>query len=317
MTAVLPRSILPPQSTALERAIDQTQPQWENIIAAMEPASVRANPSLQPWLAMQWQVAQFVRYFADTDALLTAALPWLFERGSAASVRRALGWLGYDQAVVIEEDGPLLHIDLGRPIKEWELAAVAHVIRASLPLHVCFWRAHHGYDLRPLRLDGAAGLDADLLDNDSGIPVDVAPWGHSVKLSQGQRRTTGSTAAPTTGVQAAQWLHITTVLTYNDRIVLDAWSLDSALLIDASLGATLVVSSISTAPQPGQALVVPRAEAFITTSAWQAPAASTCQHAHTASHTPQPHDNQRSWQGSWNAQPWRAHFETHTYEEQP
>ena len=112
-------------------------------------------------------------------------------------------------------------------------------------------------------------------------------------------------------------LHITTVLTYDDRIVLDAWSLDSALLIDASMGATLVVSSISTAPQPGQALVVPRAEAFITTSAWQAPAASTCQHAHTASHTPQPHDNQRSWQGSWNAQPWRAHFETHTYEEQP
>ena len=122
MTAVLPRSILPPQSTPLERAIDRTQPQWDGIIAAMEPASVRANPGLQPWLAMQWQVAQFARYFADTDALLTAALPWLFERGSAASVRRALGWLGYDQAVVIEEDGPLLHIDLGRPIKEWELA---------------------------------------------------------------------------------------------------------------------------------------------------------------------------------------------------
>lgn len=148
--------------------------------------------------------------------------------------------------MVIEEDGPLLHIDLGRPIKEWELAAVAHVIRASLPLHVRLWRAHHGHDLRPLAPGSAAGLDADLLDNDSGIPVERRP---------GPQRQTQSGPTPNhrqhcrpTGVQAAQWLHITTVMTYDDRIVLDAWSLDSALLIDASLGATLVVSSISTAP---------------------------------------------------------------------
>lgn len=308
------RSILPPQRTALERAIDETVPQWDALVARLEPASVRENSSFQPWLAMQWQVAQFASYFASTDALLTAALPWLFERGSAASVRRALGWLGYVQAVVIEEDGALLHIDPGRLTQPWELAAIAHVVRASLPLHVAFWRVYHGHDLRPLRLDGHS-LDGALLDNDSGVPIDVSPYGSPVKLSQGATRIQSTGAPQLQAVQAMQRLHITTVVTYDDRMVLDAWRLDSELLVDASLGATLLVSSQSNAPVRGLPQVVPLAQAFISECAWLAPPPVTARTHHTAGQAPRHNDDSRSWTGLWDGTPWRQFFETHTYEE--
>lgn len=93
MTAVLPRSILPPQSTPLERAIDRTQPQWDAIVAAMDPASVRANPDLQPWLAMQWQVAQFGLATLPAPTHCSPP-PCPALSAAAASVRRALGLAG-------------------------------------------------------------------------------------------------------------------------------------------------------------------------------------------------------------------------------
>lgn len=309
------RTILPPQRTPLELAVDETAAQWEAIVAQLEPAAVRGNASFQPWLAMQWQVAQFAQYFQSTDALLTAALPWLFERGNAASVRRALTWLGYDRAVVIEEDGALLHVDLGRLVKGLELASVAHVVRASIPLHMRFWRVHHGWDLRPIRLDGGPGLDAALLDNDSGEPVDVTPYGLPVKLSQGASTRTDSDSPGVGLVQAMQLVHMTTVVTYDDRIILDAWRLDSELLVDASLGVTLLVSSISNAAVRGVPQVVPRAEVLIADCLWQAAAPAAVQHATTAGQTGRPNDDDRTWQGRWDGTPWRLFFETKTYEE--
>ena len=101
------RHILPPQSTSLERAVDETMPAWGHMVDAIEPTSVRADPQFQPWLAVQWQVAQFAPYFPTMEALLAEAIPWLMERGNAASLRRALGWLGF-HSVVIDEDGAWL-----------------------------------------------------------------------------------------------------------------------------------------------------------------------------------------------------------------
>src|SRR5256885_9108417 len=75
-------------------------------------------------------------------------------------------------------------LDLGRIIGDAELASVAHVVRASLPAHVRFYRVFHGHDLRPLRLDHGPGLDAGMLDNDSGTWIDVSPYGEPVKRSE-------------------------------------------------------------------------------------------------------------------------------------
>src|SRR5256885_368192 len=99
-----------------------------------------------PWLAAEWGIAQFDRYFDDVPALIANGLPWLRERGTAASMQRALGWLGYDGAQ-LDEDGAWLHLDLGRIIGDAELASVAHVVRASLPAHVRFYRVFHGHEI--------------------------------------------------------------------------------------------------------------------------------------------------------------------------
>src|SRR2546427_10999513 len=88
----------------------------------------------------------------------------------------------YDGAQ-LDEDGAWLHLDLGRIIGDAELASVAHVVRASLPAHVRFYRVFHGHDLRPLRLDHGPGLDAGMLDNDSGTWIDVSPYGEPDRKS--------------------------------------------------------------------------------------------------------------------------------------
>lgn len=309
------RHILPPNSTLIERAVDETAPAWDMLAGTVEPAIMRADKKFQPWLAQQWQIAQFARYFQSVDDLLTAALPWLFARGTAASVRRALAWLGYDQAR-LDEDGPWLHIDLGRIVHEWELAAVAHVVRASLPAHVRLHRIYHGHDLRTLRLD-AQPLDAAQLDNDSGTTVDVAPYGAPIQASQKQPRTSATQAPSHQGVQAARQAWPTTISTYTDRLLLDAWSLDSELLVDASLGTTALVSSSSNAPPRLQAQSVPPEHGRITTGAWQAMPAHTQQRIEQAGVSGFANDDSRRWTGTWDAAPWRPTIATRTTTKEP
>lgn len=307
------RHILPPQVTPLERAVDQATPRWDALADAVEPASMRDNAGYQPWLAMQWQVAQFAPYFGSVDALLTAGIPWLMQRGNAASVRRVLSWLGYD-GVTIEEDGALLHIDLGRLVTHAALVPVAHVVRASVPAHVKFWRVYHGYDLRPVWLDRGPSLDAGLLDNDSGTPVEVSPYGEPIKASQGQRLATLSDAPQLAAVLCAQLLHITSIATYADRMLLDAWVLDSELLADTSLGITDVITTLATPAARYPPQVVPPASVRTTISAWLAPAPQSARLACHIDVAPRVNDDSRTWTGTWDSQPWRPYFETRTTE---
>ena len=176
------RTLLPPNASLLERTVDETLPAgWAVMAGQVEP---QANPpALLPWVAQHWQISQFESYFPTTQALLNAGLPWLRERGSAAAVRRAMGWLGY-VGVKIEEDGALLHLEPGRQITNADLRRLAHVVRASIPLHVSFYRVYHRLDRRVLRLNRYPGLDNGLLQADSGTPVDVGD-GTTIIVSQG------------------------------------------------------------------------------------------------------------------------------------
>ncbi len=56
----------------------------------------------------------------------------------------------------MDEDGAYLHINLGRPATAPEMARVAHVVRASLPAHVHFYRVFNPLnDVRRIVLDRA------------------------------------------------------------------------------------------------------------------------------------------------------------------
>ncbi|MCW8207634.1 phage tail protein [Verminephrobacter aporrectodeae subsp. tuberculatae] len=301
--------LLPRQSTPLERAIDQDLPQWDGLVDAMQPAGVGPVGSepvaLRPWLAAEWGVADFAAFFDTTDKLLDAARPWMLERGSAAAVRRVLGWLGYDR-VLIEEDGPYLHIDLGRVAPPAQLQDIARVVRSSIPAHVRFYRVFYAYDLRHLMLDGGQPLDCALLDNDSGIWVDT-DTGEPVKASFAENRIGqfGSwQAAPIAEGYTAR--HGIT-LPLSDRMQLDAWRLDSFLVSDSYAGVGALFSGTCNAPTRGLPIGYSAghySHAHTGSAAWAGALpdralTNTCCALLPATNP------RRGWTGTWDATPWR------------
>lgn len=219
--------LLPPQTTALERAVADVAPAWDAFAGITANIETARPVVYKPWLAAEWHLAQFAPLFADLDALFAEGLPWLLERGTVASVRRALSWLGYGD-VLIEEDGAYLHIDPGAIVDDAAIAAMRRVVVASLPAHVRFYRVFHDYDLRPIRLDHGPALDAGMLDNDSGV------WVDDTKSSFLRR------FAFAFGIEADAPIHSGQLRAYANAIHddnswrLDAWALDSEIELDAA-----------------------------------------------------------------------------------
>ncbi|SFM13630.1 phage tail protein [Rugamonas rubra] len=238
--------LLPPNATTLERALARAAPRAALDALADVPAGLRrpqaSSGALAPWLAAEWQLAEFAPYFDSTAALIEAGLPWLRQRGTAASVKRALSWLGY--RATLEEEGPWLQIDPGDAYAQLRVDAVAQLVRASLPAHARLYRMYHGYDLRPLRLDGGR-LDDALLDDDSGVLVD------GVKLSFAARR--AGLAEPPGGVPGhARTDTLSAIVPYDDRMMLDTWLLDSELIADGRfiMGQLVTGTTADTAATP-------------------------------------------------------------------
>ena len=301
-TALAPRrTLLPPQSTELERALDQTFPQWDALAGAFTVPSVGEPEQFAPWLAAEYELAQFAPYFPTTAELIEQGLQWLFTRGTAASVVRALGWVGFGGAEV-DEDGAYLHINLGRPATAPEMARVAHVVRASLPAHVHFYRVFNPLnDVRRIVLDRTPRLDTGMLDGDSGV---MGPDG--VKLSFGERSGATLPAAPADALPAISTHQRVGLIRYDDMPVLDAWRLDSHVLMGVSGGVMELFRSTTTAHTPGGGALA-TAEARASVAPWVAAesvAAGAAAHLSTA---PEPISPPRRWGGPWGG-PWRQAF---------
>ena len=295
------RTLLPPQSTPLERALDQTFPQWDALADAFTVPSVGEPEQFAPWLAAEYELAQFAPYFPTTAELIEQGLQWLFTRGTAASVVRALGWVGFAGAEV-DEDGAYLHINLGRPATAEEMARVAHVVRASLPAHVHFYRVFNPLnDVRRIVLDRTPGLDTGMLDGDSGV---MGPDG--VKLSFGERSGATLPAAPADALPTISTHQRVGLIRYDDMPVLDAWRLDSHVLMGVSGGVMELFRSTTTAHTPGGGALA-TAEARASVAPWVAAesvAAGAAAHLSTA---PEPISPPRRWGGPWGG-PWRQAF---------
>lgn len=301
-TALAPRrTLLPPQSTPLERALDQTFPQWDALADAFTVPSVGEPEQFAPWLAAEYELAQFAPYFPTTAELIEQGLQWLFTRGTAASVVRALGWVGFAGSKV-DEDGAYLHINLGRPATAEEMARVAHVVRASLPAHVHFYRVFNPLnDVRRIVLDRAPGMDTGMLDGDSGV---MGPDG--VKLSFGEHSGATLPAAPADALPAISTQQRVGLIRYDDMPVLDAWRLDSHVLMGVSGGVMELFRSTTMAHTPGGGALA-TAEARASVAPWVATkpvAAGGAAHVSTA---PEPISPPRRWGGPWGG-PWRQAF---------
>lgn len=295
------RTLLPPQSTPLERAIDQTFPQWDALADAFTVPSVGEPEQFAPWLAAEYELAQFAPYFPTTAELIEQGLQWLFTRGTAASVVRALGWVGFAGSKV-DEDGAYLHINLGRPATAEDMARVADVVRASLPAHVHFYRVFNPLnDVRRIVLDRAPPLDTAMLDGDSGV---MGPDG--VKLSFGERSGATLPAAPADALPAISTHQRVGLIRYDDMPVLDAWRLDSHVLMGVSGGVMELFRSTTMAHTPGGGALA-TAEARASVAPWVATkpvAAGGAAHVSTA---PEPISPPRRWGGPWGG-PWRQAF---------
>lgn len=301
-TALAPRrTLLPPQSTPLERALDQTFPQWDALADAFTVPSVGEPEQFAPWLAAEYELAQFAPYFPTTAELIEQGLQWLFTRGTAASVVRALGWVGFAGSKV-DEDGAYLHINLGRPATAEEMARVAHVVRASLPAHVHFYRVFNPLnDVRRIVLDRTPRLDTAMLDGDSGV---MGPDG--VKLSFGEHSGATLPAAPADALPAISTQQRVGLIRYDDMPVLDAWRLDSHVLMGVSGGVMELFRSTTMAHTPGGGALA-TAEARASVAPWVATkpvAAGGAAHVSTA---PEPISPPRRWGGPWGG-PWRQAF---------
>lgn len=295
------RTLLPPQSTPLERALDQTFPQWDALAAAFTVPSVGEPEQFAPWLAAEYELAQFAPYFPTTAELIEQGLQWLFTRGTAASVVRALGWVGFAGSKV-DEDGAYLHINLGRPATAEEMARVAHVVRASLPAHVHFYRVFNPInDVRRIVLDRTPRLDTAMLDGDSGV---MGPDG--VKLSFGEHSGATLPAAPADALPTISTQQRVGLIRYDDMPVLDAWRLDSHVLMGVSGGVMELFRSTTMAHTPGGGALA-TAEARASVAPWVAAesvAAGAAAHLSTA---PEPISPPRRWGGPWGG-PWRQAF---------
>lgn len=295
------RTLLPPQSTELERALDQTFPQWDALAAAFTVPSVGEPEQFAPWLAAEYELAQFAPYFPTTAELIEQGLQWLFTRGTAASVVRALGWVGFAGSKV-DEDGAYLHINLGRPATAEEMARVAHVVRASLPAHVHFYRVFNPLnDVRRIVLDRAPGMDTGMLDGDSGV---MGPDG--VKLSFGERSGATLPAAPADALPAISTQQRVGLIRYDDMPVLDAWRLDSHVLMGVSGGVMELFRSTTMAHTPGGGALA-TAEARASAAPWVAPEPVAAGGATRISTAPEPISPPRRWGGPWGG-PWRQAF---------
>ncbi len=220
-------SLLPPNATEFERRAEEANrfDAVADAVSAVAGVKGEMPDTFAAWLAAEWWLADFAPYFATTGELISAGLPWLRQRGTAAAVQRALSWLPLD--ALLEEDGARLHLDPGTPAAPERLADIRHLVGRSIPAHVSFYRLFHGYDLRHIRLDSAC-LDDGLLDDDSGVVIDA------LKLSFGTRTAYAFdepvTPAPFVGV----WSIYSVTIWDDDGWRLDAWRLDSELTIDAA-----------------------------------------------------------------------------------
>lgn len=297
--------ILPPATTPLERAWDETLPAWGALADAFKTPSEGEPAAFVPWYAAEFGLAEFAPYFDTVPELLAEGLPWLFVRGTAAGVVLALRWVGFAGAVV-EESGARLHIDLGRPATAAEISRIAHVVRATVPAHVQFWRVFHGHDRRTLRLDRGQPLDTGMLDDDSGVWISVET-GEPVKASFGIRHT-GTTTSTAGQPQAGALAAYVAKLTRNDKTVLDCWRLDSRLLANefGGLGELMRGEAPAYVRVQGEGGVPGIATQDETP--WSAPPAELAGTADAMDELPPALPQPQGWNGTWGAMRWRPVF---------
>ena len=144
-------------------------------------------------------------------------------------------------------------------------------------------------------------LDTAMLDGDSGV---MGPDG--VKLSFGEHSGATLPAAPADALPAVSTHQRVGLIRYDDMPVLDAWRLDSHVLMGVSGGVMELFRSTTTAHTPGGGALA-TAEARASVAPWVAAESVATGAAAHLSTAPEPISPPRRWGGPWGG-PWRQAF---------
>ena len=210
-------TLLPPNATRFELAFER----------AMRPGVggsvdlVRTGKEVLPdgwpmFLVWEYGLEELLPYLPDPRVVLTTGLQWQRIKGTPASLRMALAWLGL--AALVEEETPTgMHwyeyqIDPGKLPSREELENLVGLARLSAPVGTRLSRVFHGYDLRRAIYDESAWSDGTLYSDHSG----VFDPGLGVDLSFGVTVKTLDELGDVLTATALSRIHTATTF-YNDR----------------------------------------------------------------------------------------------------
>lgn len=189
-----------------------------------------------PYLAEQFNVAALWPYLPDDSARRRAikeSVAWHRAKGTPWAVETALSWAGHE--VIVEDLSATAsrwaeyQLEFRRALVPDAVPEVLKLARFAAPRRSHLVRMYGGYDHRPIRLDDGPKLDDGWLDDDSGVEVS------GVKLSFGTR-SAALIVLDETGLHASMSPMASTSISDDNSWRLDAWALDSEILLDSSGG---------------------------------------------------------------------------------
>ena len=111
-------------------------------------------PSFMPWLVWQYGLGELTPFLPNLYDLVRDGILWQRERGTPASIRRGLDWIGYDAEIEEEPSRRLrwnrfqLLLDRVRDADVPDLSRIAGITQLSVPARSKFARGFRGYDIR-------------------------------------------------------------------------------------------------------------------------------------------------------------------------
>ncbi len=178
--------LLPANATPLELALAEACDPFAELIGAYNSIlpSLYAHPvAFEAFIIWQYGLGELTPYVPALGDLITEGIRWQRERGTPASIFRALSWLGYAGAI---EEEPVrrrrwnrfqVHLDRVRDHDLPDLRQIDGVVSLSPPIRSKFFRGFHGYDIRACET-GMHRLSGCMLSSHSGVRIEEgrAKW---------------------------------------------------------------------------------------------------------------------------------------------
>ena len=195
-------SLLPPNSTAFERALEAAGDYGSLVSAAITEIHgikyVRPlNSTVAPYLVQEYGLAPISGYFGTVEDLIDQGREWQRIRGTPRAIETALGWIGYN-AITLEDQARrrrrwhLYQSDMGDlpgPDEGQRLADAEYLANISDPARSEFFRGFHGHDVRAMRW-GNGRFGKTMWGDSCGVRIN----GGSVKWSHGRHHSVSLTA---------------------------------------------------------------------------------------------------------------------------